>query len=251
MDEPQTEKKKNGRWLIPFMVIVLLVVVGAIAGSLLVDRRPAPEPTVAASGTDEARDIPSPTAEEQDRPASPAPSPDAPAATPTGTDDLSAEEQNRPTSTNPSAGAPVAVPTGIHAGEAAPGFTLKDFNGKSVSLSDYRGKVVIIDFWASWCAPCRSSMPGLKGLQKAYQDQGVVMIGVSLDRTEAAAANYLKDNGYDDVIGLWESASASQNVARLYGVSGIPHTLVLDRNGIIRFVGHPLRLTRAVIESLL
>ncbi len=94
-------------------------------------------------------------------------------------------------------------------------------------------------------------MPGLKGLHKAYQDQGVVMIGVSLDRTEADAANYLKDNGYDDVIGLWESASASQNVARLYGVSGIPHTLVLDRYGIIRFVGHPLRLTRAVIEPLL
>jgi thiol-disulfide isomerase/thioredoxin len=199
MNEPQTEKKKNGRWLIPFMVIVLLVVVGTIAGSLLVDRRPAPELPVAASGTDEARDIPSP----------------------------SAEEQARPSSTNPSPNGPIAVPTGIHVGETAPGFTLKDFNGKSVSLSDYRGKVVIIDFWASWCAPCRSSMPGLKGLHK------------------------LKDNGYDDVIGLWESASASQNVARLYGVSGIPHTLVLDRYGIIRFVGHPLQLTRAVIESLL
>jgi thiol-disulfide isomerase/thioredoxin len=177
MNEPQTEKKKNGRWLIPFVVIVLLVVVGAIAGSLLVDRSSAPEPTVVALGTDEARDIPSPSAEEQDRPAA----------------------------TNPSAGAPVAVLTGTHVGEAAPGFTLKDFDGKSVSLSDYRGKVVIIDFWASWCAPCRSSMPGLKELHKAYQDQGVV----------------------------------------------IPHTLVLDRYGIIRFVDHPLRLTRAVIEPLL
>ncbi len=223
MNESQAEKKKNGRWLIPFVVIVLLVVVGAIAGSLLVDRRPAPEPTVVALGTDEPRDISSPSAEEQERPAS----------------------------TNPSPNGPIAVPTGIHVGETAPGFTLKDLNGKSVSLSDYRGQVVIIDFWASWCAPCRSSMPGLKELQKAYQDQGVVMIGVSLDRTEAEAANYLEDNGYDDVIGLWESVSASQKVAHLYGVSGIPHTLVLDRYGIIRFVDHPLRLTRAVIEPLL
>ena len=224
MNEPQTEEKKNGRWLIPFVVIVLLLVVGAIAGSLLVDRSSAPESTVVASGTDEARDVPSPSAEEQD---------------------------DHPASTNPSPDGPVAVPTGINVGERAPGFTLKDLEGKSVSLSDYRGKVVIIDFWASWCAPCRSSMPGLKELHKAYQDQGVVMIGVSLDRTEAAAANYLKDNGYDDVIGLWESVSASQTVAHLYGVSGIPHTLVLDRYGVIRFVDHPLRLTRAVIERLL
>lgn len=223
MNEPQTEKKKNGRWLILFMVIVLLIVVGTIAGSFLVDRLSAPEPTVVASGTDETRDIPS----------------------------SSAEEQERPASTDPSPGAPVAAPTGTNVGEAAPGFTLKDLGGKSVSLADYRGKVVIIDFWASWCAPCRSSMPRLKELHTAYQDQGVVMIGVSLDRTEADAANYLKDNGYDDVIGLWESVSASQKVAHLYGVSGIPHTLVLDRYGIVRFVDHPLRLTRAVIEPLL
>jgi len=223
MKETQTEKKKNGRWLILFVMIVLLVVAGTIAGSFLVDRRSAPEPTVVASGTDEARNIPSPSTEEQERPAS----------------------------TDPSPGAPVAVPTGISVGETAPEFTLKDLDGKSVSLSDYRGEVVIIDFWASWCAPCRSSMPGLKELQKAYQDQGVVMIGVSLDRTEGDAANYLKDNGYDNVIGLWESISASQKVARLYGVSGIPHTLVLDRYGIIRFVDHPLRLTSAVIEPLL
>jgi len=223
MNEPQTEKKKNGRWLIPFMVIVLLIVVGTIVGSFLVDRLSAPEPTVVASGTDETRDIPS----------------------------SSAEEQEHPASTDPSPGAPVAAPTGTNVGEAAPGFTLKDLSGKSVSLADYRGKVVIIDFWASWCAPCRSSMPGLKELHTAYQNQGVVMIGVSLDRTEADAANYLKDNGYDNVIGLWESVSASQKVARLYGVSGIPHTLVLDRYGIVRFVDHPLRLTRAVIEPLL
>ena len=223
MNEPQTEKKKNGRWLIPFVVIVLLVVAGIITGRLLVDYSPAQVPTVVASGTDEARNIPSPSTEEQERPASTDPSPDG----------------------------PVATPTGIYVGETAPEFTLKDLNGKSVSLSDYRGEVVIIDFWASWCAPCRSSMPGLKELHRAYQNQGVVMIGVSLDRTEAAAANYLKDNGYDNVIGLWESVSASQNVARLYGVSGIPHTLVLDRYGIIRFVDHPLRLTRAVIEPLL
>lgn len=223
MNESQTEKKKNGRWLIPFVVIVLLIVAGTIGGRLLVDYSSAQVPTVVASGTDEARDIPSPSTDEQERPAS----------------------------TDPSPNGPVATPMGIHVGETAPEFTLKDLNGKSVSLSDYRGEVVIIDFWASWCTPCRSSMPGLKELHTAYQDQGVVMIGVSLDRTEVAAANYLKDNGYDDVIGLWESVSASQNVARLYGVSGIPHTLVLDRYGVIRFVDHPLRLTRAVIEPLL
>jgi len=144
-----------------------------------------------------------------------------------------------------------SIPVGASVGNRAPDFTLDSLTGDRITLSSLRGKVVILDFWASWCSPCRVSMPILHSLWKRYHDQGVVMIGVSLDRSRAAAEGYLKANGYTDVIALWESLYAAQAVAQRYGVTGIPHTFVIDREGIIRFAGHPSRLSASLIESLL
>jgi len=142
-------------------------------------------------------------------------------------------------------------PLGTSVGDRSPDFTLRSLDGEPVSLSSLRGKVVILDFWASWCSPCRFSMSALHALWQKYRDRGVVMIGVSLDRSESAAVDYLKANGYTDLTALWESLYASQAVAQKYGVIGIPHTFVIDRNGIIRFAGHPTQLTASLIESLL
>ena len=144
----------------------------------------------------------------------------------------------------------LAAPVGTSVGQSAPDFTLKDLDGNSVSLHQFRGHVVILDFWASWCAPCRASMPTLDGFATRYQNKGLVLVGVSLDRSASDATSYLKQSNYHRLIALWESVSASQGVARTYGVSAIPRTFVIDRDGVIRFVDHPMRLTESFLDTL-
>ena len=117
------------------------------------------------------------------------------------------------------------VPVGTKIGDLAPGFTLKNLQGESISLSDFRGKVIILDFWASWCRPCRYSMPHLNEIGQRYQDEGLVVVAVSLDPNMADISNFLEENGFTDLVVLWKSPTAAQAVKNLYGVSGIPHTL--------------------------
>ena len=149
----------------------------------------------------------------------------------------------------PSAASDVSV--GNRVGQRAPNFTLSRLDGGEASLSAFRGRVVILDFWATWCGPCRASMPGLEALRARYQDEGLVLVSVSLDRREEDARNYLERNGYEEFIGLWESLATTRELARRYGVLGIPRTFVIDRQGIIRYCGHPTRLTSATIDPWL
>lgn len=220
------EKDKKERWIIPLVVVVLAVVAGVVSWSLI-SRRAAPVADTVAATT----------------------STDMPAA---NRDTVPSETNDTPTVTVPATTAPEqsTAPIGTAVGDTAPGFTLKDLSGNSVSLSSYRGHVVILDFWASWCAPCRASMPSLHQLADQYSGQGLVMIGVSLDRKESDASSFLKQNGYTDMVALWESAAASQGVAREYGIISIPHTFVIDRNGIIRFADHPAMLRPSLLSSL-
>ena len=143
------------------------------------------------------------------------------------------------------------VPVGNRVGQLAPEFTLAELSGGEVALSDFRNRVVVLDFWATWCSPCRASMPGLEALRARYHDKGLVLVSVSLDRSGENAKSYLEANGYEEFIGLWESLAAAKQVARLYGVFGIPRTFVIDRDGIIRYSGHPIRLTDTTIEPWL
>jgi peroxiredoxin len=143
------------------------------------------------------------------------------------------------------------VATGSRIGERAPDFSLRSLGGEIVSLAQFRGRVVILDFWASWCAPCRATMPALHALWQDVASRGVALVGVSLDRSEAAAATYLAANGYGGMVALWESLAAAQSVASLYGVRAIPRTVVIDRNGMVRFNGHSATLGRALLESVL
>ncbi|MBE6301879.1 MAG: AhpC/TSA family protein [Parabacteroides distasonis] len=113
-------------------------------------------------------------------------------------------------------------------------FEMADTEGKMHKLSEYvgNGKVVLIDFWASWCPPCRASMPSLVALHKTYKNKGFNIIGISLDRNAEAWVKGIKDlkitwPQLSDVKG-WQNAGAA-----LYGVNSIPHTVLVSKDGTI------------------
>jgi peroxiredoxin len=117
-------------------------------------------------------------------------------------------------------------------GEIAPDITLADTTGKMVSLSDYKGKVILLDFWASWCGPCRRENPNVVNIYNKYKDKGFFVFGVSLDNDgkrwkEAIVKDNLTWAHISDLKG-WQSYAA-----QLYQVKGIPQTYLLDRDGKI------------------
>ena len=117
--------------------------------------------------------------------------------------------------------------------KAAPEFALKDADGKTVRLSDYRGKVVLLDFWATWCGPCKIEIPWFKEFQRKYKDKGFEVIGVSMDDDGWEAVKpFAADMGinYRIVIGNDSTADAYG------GVSALPTTFVIDRKGKIAAV---------------
>jgi thiol-disulfide isomerase/thioredoxin len=127
-------------------------------------------------------------------------------------------------------------------------FTLRSLDGMDVSLVEYRGSVVILDFWATWCKPCTTTFPELHALQQDYADRGVVLLVVSLDRSAQRARDHLEKNGFPIDNVLWGSLEEARGVKDLYGVGGIPRTFLIDRAGYIRYSGYPTRLTPEEIE---
>jgi peroxiredoxin len=117
-------------------------------------------------------------------------------------------------------------------GVAAPDFTMNDPEGKPVQLSSLRGKVVMIDFWASWCAPCRQENPNVVKLYNQYHPKGFEIIGVSLDKDNENWVQAIKDDQLSWIhvsdLQYWKNA-----VARQYGVNSIPQTYLLDKDGKI------------------
>lgn len=117
--------------------------------------------------------------------------------------------------------------------EKAIDFTIKDINGKDITLSDYKGKVVLIDFWASWCKPCRATNPEVVKLYNKYHKKGLEIIGISLDSNEAAWKKAIKDDQLP-----WMQASNLDGfeceVGFKYGVRAIPHIFVIDKDGVFK-----------------
>ncbi len=120
--------------------------------------------------------------------------------------------------------------TGFNTGQAAPDFALTDVDGQPVRLADYRGKVVVVDFWATWCGPCRMELPDLKSLYSTYKPQGFEILGLSVDEDPPAVVKkFAQTNGIP-----YRIVMADQDTQGRYGVRAYPTTLVIDRNGVIR-----------------
>ena len=117
----------------------------------------------------------------------------------------------------------------------APAFTLQDLQGREVSISDFKGKVILINFWASWCIPCKKEMPSLNKLFLRYKDRDLVVLGISIDRTRDAVENFLKAIPLDFPVLLDSAVDISQK----YKVYAYPTTFLIDRKGIIKakFIG--------------
>ena len=119
---------------------------------------------------------------------------------------------------------------GSSSGGPAPAFTLASRAGQDVSLAQYRGQVVMINFWASWCGPCRQEMPLLESIYKKYNKMGFTLIGVNVEPDSNAANDWLKATPVSFPI-LYDRDS---KVSKLYDVSGMPSTVIIDRTGKLR-----------------
>lgn len=113
---------------------------------------------------------------------------------------------------------------------SAPDFTLKTLDGQEMTLSKLRGKVVLLDFWATWCGPCRESIPHLIQLYKTYQEKGLEVIGMNMDRGDIDTVRHFvksMDIPYPILV-------TTEDVVRNYGVTGLPTTIFIDKTGKIR-----------------
>lgn len=119
-------------------------------------------------------------------------------------------------------------------GSMAPNFTVQDEDRK-VALTEFRGQIVVLNFWATWCPPCIEEMPSLVEMQRRMKAKGVTVLAVSIDVDDDAYHQFVKDHAVD----LLTVRDPTQATAKLYGTMGWPETYIIDRNGMMRrkFIG--------------
>lgn len=125
------------------------------------------------------------------------------------------------------AGVCAAVPSGN-----APDFTLRTMDGKNLRLQEQRGRVVLVNFWATWCGPCRQEMPLLNQLYQKYQGSGFTLLGVNVDDDSRNAVNVANKLGVSFPVLL----DSEKKVSKLYDLNSMPSTLLIDRDGKVRYV---------------
>ena len=144
----------------------------------------------------------------------------------------------------------IEVSKKVEVGQPAPDFTLNTPEGTPLSLSSFKGKIVVIDFWASWCGPCRKENPNVVKMYQEFHPKGVDILSVSLDKEKDKWLKAIEDDGL-----VWNHVSDlkgwGSSVAKLYGVNGIPATVLIDKDGVI--VAKNLRgpELRAAVEKMI
>jgi thiol-disulfide isomerase/thioredoxin len=130
-------------------------------------------------------------------------------------------------------------------GEAAPDFALPNLRGQPIALASLRGRPVLVNFWATWCPPCRAEMPDLDDVARESAASGLTVLGVNLQEEPLTIAAYLRTLGVGGVSPLIDGSGA---VFRQYRVSGLPTTVAIDRDGVVRDI-HIGPLTRRGIQA--
>lgn len=132
----------------------------------------------------------------------------------------------------------------VGTGDTAPNFTITTNAGNQVSPRSFGGKVLVLNFWASWCAPCVEEAPSLEKFAKTFKDSGVVVLGVSVDRNEQAYNNFIKRFG----VTYQTSRDPEENLSYRYGTYKIPESYIIDRNGKVvrKYAGLPERDGQAI-----
>ena len=113
---------------------------------------------------------------------------------------------------------------------SAPSLALTDLNGKVLDTSSLKGKIVVVNFWAAWCTPCADEVPQFIAFQRKYEDQGVQVIGISIDDSESELRDFYRKFKMN-----YPVIAGSQGIAQAYGgILGLPTTLIIDRDGTIQ-----------------
>jgi len=129
------------------------------------------------------------------------------------------------------AGATALAATGMP-GATAPDFTLRTVDGQNLRLNEQRGRVVLVNFWATWCGPCRQEMPHLNRLYEKYRASGFVLLGVNVDEDTRAAAGVASKLGVKFPV----LPDSDKTVSRLYDLRAMPSTVLIDRDGRVRYL---------------
>lgn len=130
------------------------------------------------------------------------------------------------------------IESGIQSGQLAPGFTLTDLQGNQVKLSDYKGKKVLLNFWATWCPPCRVEMPHMQKFYEDYQSEDVVILGINMTLTEKNPDD-VKEFVNDEQLTFPIVLDEKGNILQTYQVIAYPTSYLLDSKGVIqeKFIG--------------
>lgn len=125
-----------------------------------------------------------------------------------------------------------SAPQVMEQGQPAPTFTSPALTGGEIALADYAGEVVVVNFWATWCPPCKAEMPGINAFYERYQDEGLVVLAVNAKESEGLVRPFIEASGFTFPVLLDPAGS----VVSQYQVRSFPTTIIIDRDGVVRHI---------------